>query len=247
MARKRPSPYVPLSVYYADDEAIMNVGEDAELMFLRMLAYAGRTPTTEGYVSRRVCLTRLGIAERPEVGPESSPESRLERLTDSGLIASEGDGYRLVSWLRWNRSAEEMGREREQDRNRKAGLTRADPEESPETGPENYPEQAPESGRVPSGSTEADTDTDKRGARTRGTRLPDGWMPSPAVKAQIASERPDLDLRREHENFTDYWRSVAGRTGVKLDWDATWRRWMRDQRTNLKVAGGDEEIPWFRR
>jgi hypothetical protein len=33
MAIKRPGAYVPLAVNYADDEAIMDAGEDAELMY----------------------------------------------------------------------------------------------------------------------------------------------------------------------------------------------------------------------
>jgi len=174
MARKRPAPYVPLSVYYADDEAIMEAGEDAELMYVRMLAYAGRTPTTEGYVPKRVCLTRLGIAVRPELGPETSPESRLERLTDSGLIAIEGDGYRLVSWLKWNRSVEEMNREQKQDRERKVPLTRRAPESGPEDVPETSPETAPESGPFPSGSTEAEEKRIKDMSARRG-RFDEFW------------------------------------------------------------------------
>lgn len=175
MARKRPAPYVPLSVYYADDEAIMEAGEDAELMYVRMLAYAGRTPTTEGYVPRRVCLTRLGIAVRPELGPETSPESRLERLTDTGLVAVEGDGYRLVSWLKWNRSVEEMNREREQDRTRKVPLTRASPERSPEKVPEVSPELGPESSPVPSGSTEEKRREEIKDLSARRGRFDEFW------------------------------------------------------------------------
>lgn len=146
MARKRPAPYVPLSVHYADDEAIMDVGEDAELMYLRMLAYAGRTPNTEGFITRRVCLTRLGVDERPEVGPESRPENRLEKLLEVGLIAERDGGFQIVSWLRWNRSAAEMGQERASDRTRKARLTRSSPETGPESAPESGPVSDPGSG-----------------------------------------------------------------------------------------------------
>jgi hypothetical protein len=30
--------------------------------------------------------------------------------------------------------------------------------------------------------------------------------------------------------FRDYWIAVAGQRGVKLDWDATWRNWVRNQK-----------------
>jgi hypothetical protein len=31
----------------------------------------------------------------------------------------------------------------------------------------------------------------------------------------------------DHEQFVDYWTSVPGAKGRKLDWAATWRNWMR--------------------
>src|SRR4051794_37678693 len=71
MAIKRPGAYVPLAVNYADDEAIMDAGEDAELMYLRILAFCGRTPKTEGWISDKQIRTRLGLELRPEIGPET--------------------------------------------------------------------------------------------------------------------------------------------------------------------------------
>lgn len=32
---------------------------------------------------------------------------------------------------------------------------------------------------------------------------------------------------RETEAFVDYWRATPGAKGLKLDWLATWRNWMR--------------------
>jgi hypothetical protein len=32
---------------------------------------------------------------------------------------------------------------------------------------------------------------------------------------------------RETEAFVDYWRGIPGAKGLKLDWLATWRNWMR--------------------
>jgi len=41
-------------------------------------------------------------------------------------------------------------------------------------------------------------------------------------------ERPDLDVRQVAEQFKDYWIAQGGQKGVKLDWDATWRNWVRN-------------------
>lgn len=63
--------------------------------------------------------------------------------------------------------------------------------------------------------------------RKRGTRLPDEFIPTEKSRATIIAEFPSLDLRKEHARFVDYWTAKPGKDGVKLDWDATWRNWMR--------------------
>ena len=62
--------------------------------------------------------------------------------------------------------------------------------------------------------------------------LPKGWEPKPETVNKIRTERPDLDLATEHENFCDYWHSITGAKARKADWDATWRVWMRRQKQN---------------
>lgn len=46
-------------------------------------------------------------------------------------------------------------------------------------------------------------------------------------------------LRKEHAKFIDYWLAKSGRDGTKLDWDATWRNWMRNaaERGTIDSAG----------
>lgn len=61
----------------------------------------------------------------------------------------------------------------------------------------------------------------------RGTRLPEGWMPSPGVASVIRGECPGLDLTREHRKFSDHFAAATGAIAVKANWDATWRNWMR--------------------
>jgi hypothetical protein len=49
-------------------------------------------------------------------------------------------------------------------------------------------------------------------------------------------ERPDLDLRSVGEQFRDYWSAKAGSGSTKLDWQATWRNWVRNQKQAFKQA-----------
>lgn len=63
---------------------------------------------------------------------------------------------------------------------------------------------------------------------TRGTRLPEGWLPSPELVEAMRRELPDLDTKFEHKRFVDHWKAATGRTATKADWPATWRNWMRE-------------------
>ena len=74
----------------------------------------------------------------------------------------------------------------------------------------------------------------------RGHRLPDGWMPDPDVIQAMAQENPDVDLKREHDKFTDHWAAASGANARKVDWNAAWRNWIRRaaERTPARRAGG---------
>lgn len=61
----------------------------------------------------------------------------------------------------------------------------------------------------------------------RGSRLPADWKPSEILVQWAAAKAPSVNVEVESENFADYWKAAAGAKGVKLDWDATWRTWMR--------------------
>jgi hypothetical protein len=59
--------------------------------------------------------------------------------------------------------------------------------------------------------------------------LPTDWKPNADLAEWSKAERPDLDLRKVFAEFKDYWSSIPGSKGVRLDWDATWRNWIRKQ------------------
>jgi len=75
---------------------------------------------------------------------------------------------------------------------------------------------------------EREATSSRRHASSRGCRLPDDWAPSPPDTA-IADEllgSPDR-RRAELEKFRDHWKQQPGSKGVKLDWNAAWRNWIR--------------------
>jgi hypothetical protein len=78
--------------------------------------------------------------------------------------------------------------------------------------------------------TETETVTKTEKKEQRGSRLASDWVLSKSWGDWATNERPDLDIRRTADDFRDYWHSVAGSKGIKLDWQATWRVWVRGQR-----------------
>lgn len=88
----------------------------------------------------------------------------------------------------------------------------------------------------------SDSDLKKsRATRSRGSRLPSGWKPSENLEAWASKERPDLDQRITLERFCDYWHAVPGSKGLKLDWDGTFRNWVRVERAGSKPKEIDFE------
>ena len=79
---------------------------------------------------------------------------------------------------------------------------------------------------------------------SKGNRLPKDWQPSAEYIDFCKKNRPDLKPEFIAEEFKDYWISVAGAKGIKLDWFATWRNWVRNQRLQSLVAGTSNNNAW---
>lgn len=77
------------------------------------------------------------------------------------------------------------------------------------------------------------------------SRLADDWSPSEDdVKSAYDDGLDESEVRREFAKFKDFWRAKPGKDGMKLDWNATFRNWMRRaaddkrQRANGRVQQG---------
>jgi len=74
-----------------------------------------------------------------------------------------------------------------------------------------------------------------RGARKNGFRLPDDWNPTDTDFA-MAVARLNGSAKLELEKFRDYWKAQPGQRGTKLDWDATFRNWVRNAKPSVAPA-----------
>ncbi len=57
------------------------------------------------------------------------------------------------------------------------------------------------------------------------------------------NKKPHLAPESVADKFRDYWISQPGQKGVKLDWSATWRNWVRNEKQQYcgnETSGADE-------
>jgi hypothetical protein len=111
---RRLGEYVPLSTTYADDDAILQSTPMAELLFVRALALAGQLKS-DGY------LTEAQVKQRAARGLGSAQKitKLVDELVERGLWIAADGGYVIRTWLKWNKSAQDLGHERARDRDRK--------------------------------------------------------------------------------------------------------------------------------
>lgn len=104
----------------------------------------------------------------------------------------------------------------------------------------------PDSGLLTPDSKKSGSDTSsggvgdasrKRSAEQRGSRLPQPFMLTAEMRTWAATEAPHVDLENATREFCDYWRSIPGQRGRKLDWVATWRNRIRECEGKQRARG----------
>jgi hypothetical protein len=101
--------------------------------------------------------------------------------------------------------------------------------------------------------TERETETEtKKEKKTLGKRLASDFSFPKEWEEFCQQTRPELSPVKTFDQFKDYWIAQAGQKGVKLDWFATWRNWVRStnapkinpaDRVRLTVAPSNEPDP----
>ena len=90
---KRPGRYAALAADYYDDPAIIAVGPDAELWYVRALAWCAAHPETDGVIPLEVAVNRLGI-------PDAM--SHVTACDSHGLVTKSHASVSVTNWLKWN-------------------------------------------------------------------------------------------------------------------------------------------------
>lgn len=165
---------------------------------------------------------------------EGDAELLETSLTDAGFIQRNGVAIEAPTWAEYNsklmanwRNGATGGRPKapEEEPNDNPPETHGEPNGTqPEpTGTHAYPIREDK-------SREEKKERTKSKADASAARLPADWLPSDGDMEFCKSERPDLAVDAVAARFRDYWHGVPGAKGRKLDWNATWRNWVRSER-----------------
>lgn len=76
-------------------------------------------------------------------------------------------------------------------------------------------------------------------AAKRGTRIPEDFQPD--VEWSLGSGLTSQQLNLELDKFIDFWKSKST-NATKLDWQATWRNWIRSAVSKIKPTAGSNTV-----
>ena len=204
------------------------LSDSAVALWLRAGAYSCQH-LTDGEIAAPV-LRLLG---------EADAAAELVRV---GLWIDQPGGWKFHDWDEYQITKADVEadraaareRMRERRRNKQGKFARSSPEHA-----ENFAGSSPTPTRPdptrPSTSNEVlDPPNPPRGKTAKGSRLDPDWMPDAALVERMRAECPAVDLKAEHAIFVDYWIAQSGQKGVKADWSATWRNWMRRKQADTR-------------
>ena len=251
--RGRRTPYAPLSASYYRDEALVEAGEAAELLYVRGLAFCAEHLEQDGFISDRQLRLYVGSGlrnlqqranrlVRQNLWERVTKESNLHEARTKRARSEHEDyasGYRVRSWLDWNMRAEELAERREMDRQRKARM-RADQQKRQDRPRDHAGEDA---GSTPEG-VRADTSSRPRGVRAdsvaqnkkkRQKQEPKPDQPEGEVDPPLLIP-PDSSVRADSPEPTNQGKHPARRaTRIPASFSVTteMRQWARTKTPNV--------------
>jgi len=107
------------------------------------------------------------------------------------------------------------------------------------------PSNATDSQKTPRGEerrVEKSREVRNTGRDARAKRLPTAQALPDDWREFCRTERPDLDPLATFAKFADYWTAKPGKAGTKLDWLATWRNWVREEKVKPQARGSPESF-----
>lgn len=203
--------------------------DHVRIVWITMLAMADRHGEVQASIPGLAAIARVQVDQcRQAIGLFLKPDPDSRTKAHEGRRVEEIDGgWRLLNYAHYReiRDAETLKEAKRKWWQENRGVPLEQKLEKLEKLDQTRPKQKQKQKQINS--------------KTLGTRFalsvqPEDW------KTFCLQERPDLNPESVFNEFTDYWKAVPGSRGVKLDWLATWRNWVRRQARARSPALSEE-------
>lgn len=181
-----------------------------------------------------------GICHR--IGDAQEFESAMEQ---SGFIKRSGGEIEVIGWADYNASliaawnnGSKGGRppkQKDSGDEKTHGIPGDNPRETHGQTDKSREDKSKERLVVNQGESGANANPPAaRSDRSRASRLPIDWALPKKWGEWALSERPDWNVemvRKVADQFRDHWLAKGGADARKADWEATWRNWVRREKS----------------
>jgi hypothetical protein len=199
---------------------------------------------TDGFLARRYAVAKWSA--------DALAELCANDPTNPSLVESD-EGWFIRDFTHYQESRDEIQARRERNKlagqrgglaKAKQGANRTATKSVSKSVSESLPDKDKEQDKEQEVTTNVVTsvvaDKPQKAKKQRAFRVPDDWMPDRAVIDKMKAERPELDLRMEHDKFMDWVRANDRRY---VDWNAGWRNWMRNARSGAaRKSTGEQRV-----
>ncbi|MEX8058598.1 hypothetical protein [Microbacterium sp. 16-032] len=156
----------------------------------------------------------------------SARRRSADELVAAGLWTVDGDTFVFHSWAEYQPSKEQVEAKRDATKKRVNAWRERQGNGVTNTSPDGDRNAPPDPTRPDPAPISTSTEVE-RGTRKRATRIPEPFIVTADMRADMHAEYPHLDINHSTKQFVDYWRSASGKNALKKEWVAAWRFWMR--------------------
>lgn len=212
--------FAKLDIGFADHAKIIGLSDSAFRAFIEAMLYA-RQQLTDGFLDERVVLRKWGQEVVNELTTNDPSNPSWVRVDGGFMIHDYSKNQMTNADIEAKRAA-----------GRRGGLAKAENMANKNLAPAtNVLEQT--SSETLLEKIREDKEIENKELK-RGTRIQKPFTLSNEMIQWAVDKHPLVDYHTQTEAFIDYWTSQPGQKGVKADWVATWRNWIRNSKPTLQ-------------